>query len=259
MDSPIRLISTDFDGTIYAEFENPAVPEALQELLGEFQSDGGWWVINTGRDLSSLMEALARARLTVRPDYLVLVEREIFVHTDSRYVGVEDWNRRCTAAHGRLFDRVRPDLPRLNAWINGHYEADVYEAAWSPLCVVAQSLADAEAIQSYLERYCREVPDLAVMRNDVYSRFSHAAFNKGTALTEIARRLGIGREAVFAAGDHLNDLPMLSRAHAGWLAAPANAIPEVKERVREEGGHVSDRPHGYGVQSALGSAFQSEA
>src|SRR6266705_1676221 len=77
MSLPIRLISTDFDGTLHAECENPPVPHDLQQLIGELQRQGAKWVINTGRDLSSLMEGIARARLSIRPDYVVVVEREI--------------------------------------------------------------------------------------------------------------------------------------------------------------------------------------
>jgi hydroxymethylpyrimidine pyrophosphatase-like HAD family hydrolase len=89
------------------------------------------------------------------------------------------------------------------------------------------------------------------VRNDVYARFSHEAYNKGTALAELTRRLGINSESVFAAGDHLNDLPMLSREHARWLAAPSNAVDAVKNQVREEGGYVSDLSHGRGVAAAM--------
>jgi hydroxymethylpyrimidine pyrophosphatase-like HAD family hydrolase len=53
------------------------------------------------------------------------------------------------------------------------------------------------------------VPHLAVVRNDVYIRFAHDAYNKGTALREIARRLNVTPEETVAAGDHHNDLPML--------------------------------------------------
>ena len=62
MSLPIKLISTDFDGTLFAEFESPPIPEPVQKLIGDLQSRGAKWVINTGRDMSSLMEALARAR-----------------------------------------------------------------------------------------------------------------------------------------------------------------------------------------------------
>src|ERR1700722_20129908 len=75
---PIKLISTDFDGTLFAEFENPPVPLALQRIIGQLQDHGARWVINTGRDLSSLMESLGRAHLAIKPDFLVVVEREVY-------------------------------------------------------------------------------------------------------------------------------------------------------------------------------------
>jgi hydroxymethylpyrimidine pyrophosphatase-like HAD family hydrolase len=56
---------------------------------------------------------------------------------------------------------------------------------------------------------------------------------------------------VFAAGDHLNDLSMLSRDYAHHLAAPGNAIPLVRETVRRQGGYLSARPHGRGVAEAI--------
>src|SRR5512143_2506560 len=99
MNLPIQLISTDFDGTIFAEFENPPVPRELEELIADLQSRGAKWVINTGRDMSSLMEALARARISIQPDYLVLVEREIHVRDGVRYVGLPDWNSSCARSH----------------------------------------------------------------------------------------------------------------------------------------------------------------
>src|SRR6266478_8097 len=106
MPLPIQLISTDFDGTLLAEFEDPPVPRDLEELIGDLQSQGAKWVINTGRDLSSVMEGIARARLSIRPDYLVVVERDIYFHEASQYVSSEQWNRDCKAAQDGLFARV---------------------------------------------------------------------------------------------------------------------------------------------------------
>jgi len=101
----IKLISTDFDGTLFAEFENPPVPERLQKLIDSLQAQGAKWVINTGRDMSSLMETLGRANLRIEPDYLVLVEREIYYLEDSEYVSLTEWNSACTEAHAALFAR----------------------------------------------------------------------------------------------------------------------------------------------------------
>jgi HAD superfamily hydrolase (TIGR01484 family) len=247
----IRLISTDFDGTLFAEFENPPVPVKLQNLIGRLQAGGATWVINTGRDLSSLLETTGRARLTVKPDWVVIVEREIYRHHESEYVEDAAWNRASRLAHAELFRRFRGDLPRLREWVEARYRATIYEDIYSPFCFIAESNEDAEAIHAYLDEYCREVPNLAVVRNDIYARLSHEAFNKGTALAEIGRQLGIGASETFAAGDHLNDVPMLSRRHAHWLAAPVNAIEAVKKLVREQAGHVSRFHCGHGVADAL--------
>src|SRR6516162_7066531 len=194
MDSPIKLISTDFDGTLFAEFETPPIPAELQELIGRLQAGGAKWVINTGREMASLMEALARAGSSVEPDYLVLVEREIHLHQGSQYVGLEEWNLRYGQLHSELFSRIRADLPKLIEWINARFHARIYEDAYSPLCLVAGNNGEMDAIHAYLDEYCGVVPGLTVVRNDVYARFSHTGYNKGVAMAELARRLGVGPE-----------------------------------------------------------------
>lgn len=257
MSLPIELLSTDFDGTFYAEFHQPPVPPELVDLVEALQRRGVLWVINTGRDLSGLLEALTRAGLRVRPDYVVVVEREIYRRDDGRYVGLEPWNQQCRRDQAALFERVRPDVPALMAWVNARFAATVYEDAFSPFCLIASHAGDADAIVAHLEQYCRQVPELAIVRNDVYARFSHAAYNKGTALAEIARRAGVSPDRILAAGDHYNDLPMLSRRHARWLLAPANAAPAVQERVRAEGGFVSEEAVGRGLIAGIQRVLDS--
>jgi len=251
MNSTIKLISTDFDGTLFAEFESPPVAAPLQELIGDLQAARAKWIVNTGRDLSSLMEALGRARIEIEPDYLVLVEREIYLRCGSQYRGLEQWNAACAQTHAELFARVRPDLPRLVEWISAHFHARIYEDAYSPFCLLAGNDSNADAIHDYLDEYCRTVPNLTVVRNDVYARFSHAAYSKGTALAELTRSLALTPDHVFAAGDQLNDLPMLNRQYARFLAAPQNAVPRVKETVLRQSGYVSRLSHGHGVADAL--------
>ena len=247
----IKLISTDFDGTLHADHEDPPVPYDLETLLEGLQQQGARWAINTGRDLASVLEGLARAHLRIAPDFLVTVEREIYRREGAAYVDLEGWNDRCRQVHRELFDRIRPDLPRLRAWVSHRNRAMVYEDVYSPFCIIAQSNAEMDVIQKFLEDYSAQVGDLAPVRNDVYCRFSHVEFNKGTAMAEIARRLGLTTAEVLAAGDHHNDLPMLSTRYAGCLVAPDNAIPQVKEAVRRQGGYVSHQPCGHGVARGL--------
>jgi hypothetical protein len=248
---PIKLISTDFDGTLFAEFENPPIPHGLLALIAELQAKGAKWVINTGREMSSLMETLARANIAVEPDFLVLVEREIHSHHDSQYSGLKEWNSACTRIHAELFGRLKSDLPRVIAHINKHFHASIYRDAYSPLCLIARDNDQMDAIHAYLDDFCGTIPNLTLVRNDVYARFSHRAFNKGSALGEISRRLGIRRDEIFAIGDHLNDLPMLTTQYAAFLAAPANAVPSVKQTVLQAGGYISSGAYGNGVLEAI--------
>jgi hydroxymethylpyrimidine pyrophosphatase-like HAD family hydrolase len=249
--APIKLLSTDFDGTLFAEFEDPPISDEVQQQIGSLQAQGAKWVINTGRDLSSLMEILGRTGIEIEPDFLVLVEREIYLRDNSRYVGLDEWNIACSRAHAELFARIMPDLPRLTAWISARFHAHIYADSFSPFCVIAGTNGDMDAIHGYVEDYCQTVPALTVVRNDVYARFSHASYNKGLALAELCRRLALSAHDVFAAGDHLNDLPMLDRRHARCLAAPANAILPVQDAVRRQGGYVSSRSHGAGIADAI--------
>jgi len=248
---PVKLISTYFDGTLHADHEDPPVPYDLQELISSLQARGAKWVINTGRDLSSLMETLGRARLRIKPDYVVVVEREIFCHQESHYAELFEWNEKCRSMHADLFARIRPDVGRLADWVNRRQRATVYEDIYSPFCIIAEHNDEMDAIQAMMDAYAAEVPGLATVRNDVYARFSHVAFNKGTALAELARILGVTADETFAAGDHYNDIPMLSGLHAKCIVCPDNAIEPVKQLVREQRGYVSHQPWGHGVARGL--------
>jgi len=247
----LRLISTDFDGTIHLDHADPPVPEALQARIAELQRSGVQWCINTGRDLAGLLEGVARARMCIMPDWVVTVEREIHFREGSRFVPLEPWRSECERAHAALFRSLQRDLPGLFEWVNGRFKAAVFSDPWSPFCLIAQSNGDADRIEEFLLDYARGCEGLTVVRNDVYARFSHTGFSKGTALAEIARQLGVRRDEVLAAGDHFNDLPMLRSEVARWLVAPANAIEPVRDAVRRQGGFVGKRDGGTGTLEGI--------
>lgn len=248
---PLQLVCTDFDGTIHTDLEAPAIAPEFQTIIAQLQSQGVRWVVNTGRSLADLLRELARARLAVAPDYLVVVEREIHVREGDRYLAHTDWNERCTRTHDELFARLRPELPHWFEWVNGNFVAEVFEDPWSPFCLVAASPEDAVAIVEQVALRCRAWPELTVVANHVYARLSHADYHKGSALREVARLCAAGPAGTFIAGDHWNDLPMLRRDLGDWLVAPENAMPEVKIAVTEAGGWVIPERAGRAVAAGL--------
>lgn len=251
MNFGIKLIATDFDGTIFQESESPPVPLELQEKLRFLQTNGCKWVISTGRDLLSILEGLTRTKLDVRPDFIITVEREIYVKKNGAYEPLIEWNTKCDKLHSKLFKQLKPFLPELVRHINEQFKVTVYSDSYSPLCIIAQDNGTMDLVCEYLNKFCEKVPGLNVMRNDVYLRFCHKDFNKGTALSEILRLIGATAESVFAAGDHINDLPMLDKRIAAYIVAPSNAVDDVKKYVIAQNGFVCSKPAGEGILEAF--------
>jgi hydroxymethylpyrimidine pyrophosphatase-like HAD family hydrolase len=247
----LQLLSTDFDGTIHEDFADPPIPTALQDRIQSLQGQGVVWAINTGREMASLMETLGRSHCRVLPDYLILVEREIYRHEHGRYVPVEPWNSRCAHDHQKTFGEFACELEQLVEMLSNRYDATFYEDSYSPVCAIARSNDQMDAIQAEIDTFVKTIPELVPVRNDVYVRLSHVAYSKGTALAELGRLLGIAPGGIFAAGDHLNDLPMLKRQFAAHLAAPVNALPAVKAQVTAEGGYLAAGKAGRGILEAL--------
>lgn len=246
-----RLISTDFDGTIFDPSDPELIPRDLLNHLDAARARGTHWVINTGRHLESLMQDLAALDRSVTPDFVVSVERYIHRRNGSGFEEHAAWNRSCQRDHDVLFQHAQPHMERLRNQIAEAMSATLSSDEWSPLAIVTHNSEDAETVYRWSQEISEAVENLCIVRNGNYFRFSHVNYSKGTTLREIARLLDLDPEKVFAAGDHYNDFPMLEGVHARHVAAPSNAIPEVKDLVRRAGGHVSRYPCGRGVLDAL--------
>ncbi|MEK9949643.1 MAG: HAD hydrolase family protein, partial [Verrucomicrobiales bacterium] len=56
--SPIKLLCTDFDGTLFDHLSQPCIPKPLLEAIQRLQQRGCLWMVNTGREKSYLLESL---------------------------------------------------------------------------------------------------------------------------------------------------------------------------------------------------------
>jgi HAD superfamily hydrolase (TIGR01484 family) len=249
----IRLLSTDFDGTLVDHDATPPVDKNLFLTLEALRARGVYWAINTGRDLHFVEEGLREFQFPIQPDYVLTSEREVFHRSaDGTWTDFGDWNRRCYEAHDALFETASEFLHDIRGFLDS--SGNACEPIWDGERMVglaAKSEEDMDNVCLFLERERTKVPGFAYMRNTIWVRFCHEAYSKGTALAELGRLTGISRDEIFAAGDHYNDLPMLDGIHARWVTCPENAVTAVKQTVHTAGGYVARGRCSSGVVEAL--------
>jgi HAD superfamily hydrolase (TIGR01484 family) len=248
----IKLLSTDFDGTLVDHGGNPRVSPALFAALTALRAEGVLWAINTGRVLWHIESGIREFNFPFPPDFVLTSEREVFRRTpEGNWEDFGDWNQRCAQDHDWLFSQASPLLADIHARFDreswAHFEYDGERMVG----IVTDTDAQMDKVCTFLERERLRVPSFNFMRNTVYLRFCHEAYSKGTALGELARLTGLTPSQIFAAGDHYNDLPMLDGQFAKWVACPGNSCEAVKRAVQQAGGYVARASCSHGIVEAL--------
>ena len=251
MAGKIQIISTDFDGTLVCHASDPVFDRDCLRLIGDLQKEGTIWAINTGRSVSLLEEGLQDFAFPLQPDFILTSERDVFRPSTRGWEPYGDWNARCAQAHAELYDDASAVLAEVVDYVDRQTNARVIYEAESPAGLIATSEEEMDRLTQFLDRAREKTPKFHYQRNTVYLRFCHADYHKGAALAELSRLTNTPKSAIFAAGDHHNDLSMLDGRYAAMAACPANAIAEVKETVRRAGGWVAEKETGAGVYEAL--------
>jgi hydroxymethylpyrimidine pyrophosphatase-like HAD family hydrolase len=261
--SPIKLLSTDFDGTlIESSSTEPAsvfpIKEKCSEVLAlaltELIEQKSVWVINTGRTLDLLFKGLEFFDAPVAPHYVITNERHIHrYHESGDVAALEEWNRRCDEEHDLLFKTAGKFFEQVHRLV-AEYEKKVtfFESASG---IPDELLVTDEALLDELSARILALPgrpkDFAFQRSHIHLHFCHGSYNKGSSLSELGRLLSIQPKHTLAIGDYHNDIAMLTGDVAAMVACPSNAHPIVKETVQKAGGHISSHPNSRGSAEAI--------
>jgi HAD superfamily hydrolase (TIGR01484 family) len=253
MSSKIRLLSTDFDGTLVAHGTDSVLDHDCMEYVEQLQDDGVIWAINTGRSVDLLESGLSDFAFPIHPDFILTSERDVFRPSSNggKWEPFGDWNERVAREHAELYTSAESVLAEVVDFVNQKTKARLLYHTAGLEGLVAESEEELDRVTKFIDRAREKQPKFHYQRNTVYLRFCHADYHKGTALAELSRLLEMPREHIFAAGDHHNDISMLDGRFAQYPACPANAIPEVKKAVRSAGGYVASREYGAGLHEAL--------
>ena len=249
----IRLLSTDFDGTLVNHETRPAVVPELFTALREMRENGVQWAVNTGRSLWHAEEGLRNEfRFPIEPDFMLVEERDIYRRTrNGGWEPVGDWNGRAARDTNELFQLAAPLFAEVLLFLEKIEGAQAIYDRGHFIGSVTKTGADMDRLCGFLDQIRARLPIFNYQRNTIYVRFCHHSYSKGTALGELARHLELDHTQIFAAGDHFNDLPMLDGIYAKHVACPGNSCDEVKKLVRAAGGFIAHGIASAGVVEAL--------
>jgi hydroxymethylpyrimidine pyrophosphatase-like HAD family hydrolase len=249
--SYLRLLSTDFDGTLIAHPSDGRCSPAFADVLKRHSESGGLWAINTGRGLEHAIQGLAIFSAPVEPDYLLTNEREIFFRAgEGGWEPDRPWNDLCRDRHEELFSRAGAVLSKIVELASRSLDITLIRENGDLIGLVTSSEDVMEEVAGFIGRESDHLPEFSFQRNTVYMRFCHRDYHKGAALGELIRKHSLHRGEVFAAGDHFNDLSMLDGKYAAFPCCPSNAIEQVKSVVSASGGYVAALPASDGVAEA---------
>ncbi len=248
----IKLLCTDFDGTLIDFLSHRHCAEEFSEVLLYLKRKGGVWAINTGRSFLHTLAGLEKFQAPVLPDYIITLEREIYhLSPTGEWQDFGDWNLLCRARHQEMLTQNEDALKNICQQLTLQDEVTLIHEK-GVLVGLRTSTEEVMAhVASELNWACRDFPECSYQRNTIYLRFCHIDYHKGSALAELSRLTNISRQAVLAVGDNFNDISMLDGTHAVMCACPANAIEPVKQTVLSAHGFVASKDYALGVAEAV--------
>jgi len=253
---PTFILSFDFDGTLVHPESDPIFHPMLGQMIQQLRTQGAAWVINTGRSLQQTLQGLAQYGIFMEPDYIIAMECDIHKPgVFSKWTDFGPWNKQARKAHERFVKDHQASLNAIREMVETRTQSEFLSGEYGDLGIVSRSEEELDAICAFIDTHALKFPDIGYNRNGIYLRFAHSGYSKGTALSELARLLGLSANQCFAAGDNLNDLSMLNPLHARMIATPGNGLPAVKAHVQNHGGFIANKYASEGMIEALSHFF----
>src|SRR3979411_2368201 len=154
MSSNLRLLSTDFDGTLVAHGSAPVIDRSWMGPIAKLQANGVLWAINTGRSVDLLQSGLTDLEFPIRPDFILTSERDVFrpSRNGGKWEPFGDWNDRCAQAHAELFNSAQSVLTEIIDFVNCNTKARVIYLGPAAEGVVATSEEEMDRITEFVEQ-----------------------------------------------------------------------------------------------------------
>ena len=256
-DFMIKLVATDMDGT-FLDGEGRFDMERLKNLLVSYKEKGIYFAVASGRGILSLKKLFADVRdemifIAENGSYVEFHGEDMYEATMSRdfYLSTFEalkqspyFDERKMLLTGKKACYVLDTVDETYLMFSRHYNENIQKVA---------SLEDiTDEIFKFTTNFTEEtieagetwvnenVPGVKAMTTGFESIDIVLDYvDKGVAIVELAKKLGLTMDQVMAFGDNLNDLHMMQVV--GHPIAPENARPEILELAEIVIGHHKDQ------------------
>ena len=160
----IRLLSTDFDGTLVAHGSDPVLDRGCMEYIEELQANGVIWAINTGRSVDLLESGLADFEFPVHPDFILTSERDIFRPSSNggKWEPYGDWNERVARDHAELFHSAKSVLAEVVDFVNQKTKARLLYHSAGLEGLVADSEEELDRVTKFIDQARRRPAEISL-------------------------------------------------------------------------------------------------
>ncbi|MFC1497105.1 HAD family hydrolase [Verrucomicrobiota bacterium] len=250
----IRLIATDFDGTLAGRSDEFAYYIEFRDILKQLRkTHNTTWVVCTGRSLKSLRQLLAPMQMIgIMPNYVIMQHAYIYSYSDIGYIPHIFWNLRVLC---HLWADTIRDKKAIRKWcheVTGFFPAvKIVRIKKDRLFLRFNSDNAASLAVDMLKDKVKLHEHLTLFKYPREIDIRQILFTKGLAVSELARQIRIDPSNILAIGDGLNDISMLNGRIAKLTGCPANAAKDVIDTVHKSGGHIAKENSLSGVIETL--------
>ena len=253
----IKLVATDMDGT-FLDGQGKFDMERLKSLLVKFKEKGLYFAVASGRGILSLEKLFAEVRNEIifiaengslvefhgQDLYEATMSRDFYLDTfeklkESPYVNTGKLlltgKKACYVLDSvdlggrRIIKKYNENIVKVASLADIDDEIFKFTTNFTP-----ETIAEGEAWVN------ENVPGVKAMTTGYESIDIVLDYvDKGVAIVELAKKLGLDMNQVMAFGDNLNDLHMMQVV--GHPIAPENARPEILELATEVIGSHKDQ------------------
>ncbi len=259
-DKQIRLLATEFDGTLYGSSVTPEQYELFAVQLKQLRDRGAIWIVCSGRSRRLFQPPYRTfSSYDLRPEFAVLSNQLVYRAIGDRLI-FDLWLTSRAFLRG-LWCRISLpyELRRIAKLVNNHFpHVRALRVRAHRLDIMVSDDSVAHDVAAFMREETIDEPLIQVDedRNVVEARIS--SLDKVVAVAEVQIARGISPQETLVIGAGLHDRSLMNESVGTLTGCPANATTRALRHVSQAGGHIARTPLLGGAAECIAAHLSGE-